>query len=347
MGRKLRLLIGVAVGAIAVLWFVHDVDWAELGATLASVKLGWVLAAAVIILCESLVRAVRWTVLLRPLGTAASTSDLFAATVIGAAMNTLLPLRAGDVAKALVASRRTGHPLPVVAATWVMERVYDILGMSSVLALMVIVLPNGGQAEGELVYNLKLYGGIAGFGALAAMAVFFGLATRPYSARAAFARIVSIAPRPVADRFLMLFDGFVAGLGNSRDLRGLLQAGALSIGLWVSLAGAIWCLFQAFGMGLPFGAACFTGVAVALSVVLPQAPGFIGVFHVAMAKTMLLWGQADASAQGFAIVFWAVSFLPVTAVGLVATWREGLSVGAIQRGAVGALPEPGLESARL
>ena len=340
MGRRIRLLLGILVGALAVLWFVHDVDWAALGATLGAVKLGWVLAAAIIILCESLVRAVRWTVLLRPLGTRAQTADLFAATVIGAAMNTLLPLRAGDVAKALVASRRTGQPLAAVAATWVMERVYDILGMSSVLALMVLVLPNGGAAEGDLVHNLKLYGGVAGFGALSAMAVFFGLATRPTSARAAFARIVSIAPRPVADRFLMLFDGFVAGLGNTRDFRGLLQAGALSVGLWVSLAGAIWCLFRAFDMGLPFGAACFTGVAVALSVVLPQAPGFIGVFHVAMSKTMLLWGQPSSSAQGFAIVFWAVSFLPVTAVGLVATWREGLSVGAIQRGAVGALPEP-------
>lgn len=345
MGRKLRLLIGIAVGLIAVAWFAHDVDWADLSATLGRVRLGWVAAAALIILCESVIRAVRWTVLLRPLGTRANVTDLFSATVIGAAMNTLLPLRAGDVAKALVASRRTGYPLSAVAATWVMERVYDILGMSSVLALMVIVLPAGAAAEGELVYNLKLYGGFFGFGALAAMAVFFALATRPTAARGGFERIVSIAPRPIADRFLMLFDGFVAGLGNSRDLRGLAQAGALSVGLWVSLAGAIWCLFRAFDMALPFGAACFTGVAVALSVVLPQAPGFIGVFHVAMEKTMLLWGQPAASAQGFAIVFWAVSFLPVTAVGLIATWREGLSVSALQRGAVSSRPEPGLESA--
>ncbi len=66
------------------------------------------------------------------------------------------------------------------------------------------------------------------------------------------------------------------------------------------------------------------GASIALTVALPQAPGFIGVFHVAMEKTMLLWGQADANAQGFAIVFWAVSFLPVTIVGVVAIWREGL-----------------------
>lgn len=340
MGRNVRLFVGIAIGAVAVAWFVRGVDWGELGQTLARVRVGWVLAAAAIILAESLIRALRWAVLLRPLGTSARVPDLFSATVIGAAMNTLLPLRAGEVAKALVAARRTGHPLPAVVATWVMERVYDILGMVSVLVLMVLVLPPGASAEGELVANLKLYGGIAGFAALSAMIVFFSLATRPHAARSVFARIVSIAPRPVAERFLHLFDGFVSGLGNSRDRRGLWEAGALTIGLWVSLAGAIWCLFKAFGMALPFGAACFTGVAVALSVVLPQAPGFIGVFHVAMEKTMLLWGQPAASAQGFAIVFWAVSFLPVTLVGLFATWREGLSVSELQRASPESLPDP-------
>ena len=67
-------------------------------------------------------------------------------------------------------------------------------------------------------------------------------------------------------------------------------------------------------------------MAIALTVALPQAPGFMGVFHVAMEKTMLLWGETSAEAQGFAIVFWAVSFLPVTCVGIIALWNEGLAL---------------------
>ena len=88
-------------------------------------------------------------------------------------------------------------------------------------------------------------------------------------------------------------------------------------------------LFEAFDMTMshPFGAACFTGVAIcALTVALPQAPGFVGVFHVAMQKTMILWGQGDADANGFAIVFWAVSFLPVTTVGLWRLYKEGIQL---------------------
>ncbi len=329
------LLIGLLVSGTALTWFLWGVDWPALAAELTDVHLPWVGLSALILLGEFGIRALRWQVLLRPLGTRARVGDLFAAQVIGAAANILLPLRAGEVAKPLVAARRTGHPLAAVVATAVMERVYDLLGMVFVLVLMVLVLPDGDASlpdtERQLVVNLKLYGSLFGLAATVAMATFFLLATQKSVARTTFARIVSIAPPPVRDRFLGLFDGFVAGLGNSRDPRGLLQAGLLSVAMWVNGAVAIFLLFQAFDMALPFGAACFTGVAIALTVALPQAPGFVGVFHVAIEKTLLLWGQSATPAKGFAIVFWAVSFLPVLIVGLSAMWREGLSLRGLGR----------------
>jgi glycosyltransferase 2 family protein len=328
----MRAIVAIVISAAAAIWFAWGIDWPELAATLAAVKVGWVLLAAAILSGEFVIRALRWQVLLRPLGTPARFGDLFAATVIGAAANIFFPLRAGEIAKPVVASRRTGHPFMAVVATSVMERVYDLLGMVSILLLMGLVLPTDHGAEGELVSNLKLYGSLLGGIAILLMGVFFALATAERSARAIFARIVSISPPPVRDRFLDLFDGFVAGLANARDRHGLWQAALLSIWLWFDGALAIWCLFQAFGFVLPFGAACFVGVAIALAVVLPQAPGFIGVFHVAMEKTMVLWGQPVMPAKGFAIVFWAVSFLPVAAIGLAALWREGIDMSNLRAG---------------
>lgn len=325
--RRLAAAVAISGGALA--WFLSGVEWGPLGRSLGGIRVGWVLLAAVMLLLEFVLRSVRWAVLLRPLGTAARVSDLFAAQVIGAAANTLLPFRAGEVAKPLVAARRTGHSLVAVVATAVMERVYDLLGLVSVLLVMVLVLPEdpSSSAEGaQLVSNLKLYGGAFGVVALACMAVFFALATQKKAARHLFAAIVSVAPGPVQRLFLGLFDGFVEGLGNARDPRGLAQAGFLSVAMWLNGAVAIQFLFFAFDMDLPFGAACFTAVAIALTVAVPQLPGYLGVFHVAMEKTMLLWGQDAAAAQGFAIVFWAVSFLPVTCVGVLATWREGLNL---------------------
>ncbi len=331
--RHVGAALGFLVSGVALALFARGVAWGELAGTLAGVDLRWVAAAATVLLLEFVLRAVRWKVLLRPLGASARARDLWAAQVIGAAANTLFPLRAGEIAKPLVATRRTGHPLAAVVATAVMERVYDLFGLVTVLVVMVLVLPEEPETSTDLVRNLKLYGGLFGLSALLAMGVFFALATRESAARGVFAKIVAVAPGPVRDRFLGLFDGFVAGLGNTRDVRGLLQAGLLSVWMWLDGALAIWCLFEAFGMTLPFGAACFTAVAIALTVALPQAPGFLGVFHVAMQQTMLLWGQEQAQADGFAIVFWAVSFVPVTLVGVIAMWREGLDWSTLRAGA--------------
>ena len=100
--------------------------------------------------------------------------------------------------------------------------------------------------------------------------------------------------------------------------------------LWFNGSFAIFLLFKAFSLDLPYAAACFTTVAIALTVLLPQAPGFFGVFHVAIEKTLVLWQVPEASAEAFAIVFWAVSFVPVTALGLLAIWREGISLGSLR-----------------
>ena len=105
----------------------------------------------------------------------------------------------------------------------------------------------------------------------------------------------------------------------------------LSLLLWTNGALAVQALFWAFDIDLPFGAACFTAVAIALAVVLPQAPGFVGVFHMAIEKTMVLWGLDVTNSKAFAIIFWAVSFLPVTALGLAAIWNEGLSLSGLAK----------------
>ena len=321
----IRITAACFLSAIGVWWFTHDVMWADIWAVSREAQIGWIAVAAIALLAEFLIRAHRWKVLLRPLGHNVRLTDLWSATVIGAAVNTLLPLRAGELAKPMVAARRTGHKLSTLFATNVMERVFDLLGMVSILVMMVVALP-GNPGDSELVANLHRYGSAIGTVAVIAMATFFVLATRRTAARHIFAKILRLAPPPLRAPFLNLFDGFVAGLGSAQSRSALLQAGLLSVAMWLNGAVAIWCLFKAFGFSLPFAAACFTGVAIALTVALPQAPGFIGVFHVAIEKTMVLWGVPDAESKSFALVFWGVSFIPVTLVGLIAMWREGLSM---------------------
>ena len=332
-----KIVVGIIIGLACLFWFTKDLDWPALGQQLSLLKHQWVILSVCLLLLEFVLRAFRWKILLRPLekiDNPVRIMDLFIAQVIGGTLNTILPLRLGEIAKPTIAARRTKLPFWSVTATAVMERVYDLFGMVSVLIIMVLFLQPDLEVPAEeqiLIQNLQLYGGIFGFIALVAMGLFFTLASQKVDSRHIFEKIVSIAPTPIQRFFLGLFDGFVEGLGNTRDIKGIWQAALLSIIMWLNGALAIFSLFQAFSLPLPFGAACFVSVAIALTVALPQAPGFIGVFHIAIEKTMLLWGQDLIAAQGFALVFWFVSFLPVSMIGIVLFAREDISLSELRK----------------
>jgi len=320
---------GIILSVVLTVYFVAPIEWGDLAAEFRKTRLGFVALAVAMLLCEFVMRAVRWKLLLRRIAPDARVSDLFSATVIGAAANSLLPARAGELAKPLVAAHKVGVPFSSVIATAVLERVFDLLGLVTVLLAMSLTLPDsvGVSAEdAELVGNLKKYGTLGAAAALAGLGTFLALTLQGRAARGIFERLLTPAPPPVRRRFLGLFDGFVDGLASVRDPGAVAGAALISLLIWFNGAGAIFVLFKAFSLPLPFGAACFTTVAIAVAVVLPQAPGFLGVFPVAIEKTLMLWSIDPTPAKAFAIVFWAVSFVPVTVVGLAALWREGLSL---------------------
>lgn len=324
--RWWKLAPGIVVSLSFTAWFLLSAHWGEIGSALAGVRLEWVAASAVVLFSEFVIRSLRWKVLLSELAPKARLWRLFVATVIGMSLNVVLPFRAGDFARPVLGNRETGVPILALATVAVIERVFDILGLLFIFLVMLAILPADATAQGDLVYRLKMLGAFFGAGGLIGLGTFLGLAARREAARGLWARLVGLAPAPVANKLLMLFDGFVEGLSVVRSTRRLVGSALLSMLHWANGAIAIWLLFRAFDLGLPLAAACFTQVAIALAAALPQAPGFFGVFHKAAEMTLVLWGQASGASQAYAVLFWAVSFLPVTSVGALLFWREGIDL---------------------
>jgi len=341
--RLLRLLPGLAVSGAFILWFLTNAHWAEVREALAGVRLGWVALSVLVLFTEFLIRAARWKVLLWDIAPKARYSRLFVATTICMALNVVFPFRAGDFARPWLGSRETGTSMLPLATVAVIERVFDILGLLSVFLLMLAVLPANAEAHGELVYNLKFYGSLAGVAGVVGLSTFLVFAANEDRAGQLFARIVGAmpVPAPLRRKVMGLYLGFVGGLSSVRSSGALVRAGLLSVLHWFNGSLSIFALMHAFGMQMPFASACFTTVAIALTVALPQAPGFVGPFQVAIEKTLVLWGQDPGPAQAFAMVFWGVSFLPVATVGALFWWREGLTTEVLRRQLSGAAEASG------
>lgn len=323
----IRLLIGLILGISLLSWFLLRIEWPVFAKAMSGVKTNIVLLAAGILLFEFLLRTVRWKILLKPIDPNANFWDLLSATLIGAATNTLLPARAGDLAKPLVAHRKTKIPLAPIITTAIVERVFDLIGLLFVFLVMLAMLPNIEGPEGILVNNLKKYGTLMGGAGFIGLTIIL-IAARNRGFVFFFTnKIVNYFPKKLQEKVSPILKGFIDGLASMESIKEVLVILSVTMLLWLNGAVSIWVLFKAFQLTLPFGAAAFTAVAIALTVALPQAPGFVGVFHVAIQKTLELWGMDPSPSAGFAIVFWGISFVPVTLLGLIALWREGISIG--------------------
>lgn len=324
----LRLLPGVVVSLGFTVWFLVRARWHEVGAALAGLDLRFVALSGAVLFSEFAIRALRWQILLRPLAPRARFSRLFVATLIGMGLNVVLPFRMGDVARPWLGNRETGVGVLPLVTIAVIERVFDLVGLLFVFLLMLALLPV--DADVAVVGPIRRYGALFGLVAAGGLVAFLALAAREGDGRRLVERLAGFLPGPVRDRVRGLYDGLARGLHSVRSPRALAEALAWSFALWLNGSLAIYFLFFAFGIVLPFSAACFTNVGLALSVALPQAPGFFGVFHTAVETTLRLWGLDPAPAQAYAIALWATSFVPLATIAAVLWFREGLKWEALR-----------------
>jgi uncharacterized membrane protein YbhN (UPF0104 family) len=130
-----------------------------------------------------------------------------------------------------------------------------------------------------------------------------------------------------------LYRAFLTGLESLKRGRHLLSITLYSIILWIVTALGIYFLFPAFSLPLDFFSAILVMVVVAVVVMLPSSPGFVGTFHLASSETLILLGVTTHIAKTFAIVHHAACIVPVVLLGLFYLSKEHISFKEIRASA--------------
>lgn len=275
------------------------------------------------------VRAIRWRYLFPP---ASRPPALVAAMMIGYMVNNVLPLRAGEVARVYVVARRWGHFWTTVA-TVVVERVLDGLAVVLILGVLVLVVPVPGYLRWGAAIMLAV--NVAGIGVLV------GFAAAPGASRAVLRWLTRRWPR-VQSSALAIFERFLRGLEGVRTPAHSVPLLLWTVVVWVVPAFAAWTMLQAMTLSLPFPpsipslhrawiASWVVLAFVGVSVSLPSAPGFVGVFHAAAVLALGIFGVPRAEGLGYALLLHAVQYVPVTLVGWLFLLREHMTLAEATR----------------
>ncbi len=306
--RSLRAWVGIFISLVCLAAIFFFIDPAQIWQALLTARYDYLALSGVAFIVFMLLRAVRWRFMLR---NQVAYGQVFHVQNIGYMLTNLLPLRIGDVARAVL----IGNVPPVTIAqgvsTMVVERVLDLLFMAALLPLTLAqfeTVPAG-------IRTIALNAGIIAI--LATFLLILAANQRPRASRLAHAILQRIRFLS-ADVWSRRIDDLLGGLQSLSRWRDALLLLGLSILVWMPVIAAYYWGLLAAHLLPTWAMAGFVVCAAALSIAAPSSPGQVGVYHagVIAALTQVL-AQPEAQSASFAFLYHAMTFVLNLLLGII------------------------------
>ena len=315
--RRLLLIVGSILVSGFFLWYIlRDFPLADIWARIQQADAGLILISLALAMFGLWLRAVRWQAMLDnnpiPLRTA---SYIMGITFI---MN-LLPLRAGEVARSVLA-RRYGVPIVTAATSILLERLVDVL---MVVVLLAIALTQAPSIPPEMAQVATLFGVVA----VAGFIVLIVLARSPEQAFAGLQRVERLIPALKRLPLEATFRNVLSGLAPLTHVQGLVKIFGWSIAGWSVSIISLLPLFSALKIeGINILLCAVIAVCMAsFSIAIPVSVAGLGLFEAAVLGAGQLAGLDREQALSLGFLFHGVSVADYVIWGIIGFFGLGLS----------------------
>jgi uncharacterized protein (TIRG00374 family) len=275
----------------------------------------WILLSMVLSILSHWSRAIRWKILLEPLGHHPKSLNTFFAVMIGYLANFALP-RLGEVSRCGVLTKYEKIPFTVSFGTVITERIIDVVCLLLIFILTILL-------EFNHIYAL-VYAKI-----ISPLSFKFELMLLNkillFSIGAAFALIVFILYRyrqvvnaKLFGKFSGLLKGFFEGIKSVKHIKRPWAFLLHTLFIWALYCGILYVCFYSFSelSQLNFGAAL--SVLIFGSVGIIFVPGGTGVYQALVTEVLVVsYFISFATAFAFSWIVWTSSLLVILVLGLL------------------------------
>lgn len=303
--------LGLGIGLI---WYsskdLSEAQIRDLKASFSETRILFILPVLFALLLAHYFRALRWRLLMEPLGYLPTRTNTYLVVLIGYLFNLLVP-RLGEVMKCTMLAKYEKIPADKLVGTIVAERAVDMVCLMLVTFLMFItqfdllgetmLAALGRVIKGMSILKISLVvAGIAGF-----LLIFRWMLNR-------FTRF----------RFFRglrkIWIGIWRGLSSITRLkeRGWFLFHTLAI--WFLYLLSIWLGFKAFPAVQTLGLNASVAILVFGSLGMIATQGGIGAYQFAVEKTLMLYGITTVTGLAFGWVLWGAQTAIVLLAGMIA-----------------------------
>lgn len=309
---RINRLVGIGVSLAFIAVLARELDVSALSASLARARVLPLCLGAAALLGSYAVQAARFR---RILSRALPFGVSFRVLMMSYFANSVLPLRAGDVLRAVLTRRALGGDGGSAVTSVVVDRLFDVVGLLS-YGLLVF-----GWVELPVELRASLFVSFGG-AAVAVMALF--VAGR-YEDRALprLERRLARSKRRSSRAFFAALKQALHAAAFVADLRRFTVAVVFTWVQWGLVAVSMHACFASLDLGLPWYAAVFFTVATNLGTALPSAPASVGVFHGVGVVALAAFSVDKEPALAVAIVTHALMTGMQWVLGGLSALREG------------------------
>ena len=319
--RWFQLALSFGISGLCLYLALRGEDWGAIRESLAGVNYSYIPAMIVLGVYGLFVRTQRWRLLLaESVNRSIDIGPVFSANAIGFMLNMVLPLRAGEVARPVLLSRKTDIPLATVLATVVVERLLDLVALVAMSIWVVGVLDAPDHVREPIRFAALLL--------VVAIITLFVISSQRELLLPKIDALWRILPAGIADKIIHVEHEIIDSIASIGNARVLFQAVLWSFYVWFIIVISFAIGFPLTGIEVPFLSAGTTvTTVVAFAVAAPSAPGFVGVFEGACKVALAdMHGVPGPSAVAYSIAVHAIQFVTQVGIGVVWLVREGLSL---------------------
>ncbi|MBI4874796.1 MAG: flippase-like domain-containing protein [Acidobacteria bacterium] len=327
----LTVLFTLVLCLVAFRWRDTGFQWTAFTATFLRLRWQWVALACVLGLATYVGRALRWGVMLKPMAPQARLWNLIQATAIGFTAVVLLG-RPGELVRPYLIATKEKVSLSSQMATWVLERILDLLTVLLVfgLALTQVQVQEVGPRLG---WVLQVGGQVVAVSCTICVIVIFIFRRHSDAIRRRLLEGLAFLSAPRQEKADRLITAFLDGLRATRGDASLLLLFAYSALEWVLIAACYVCLFRAFPETAGLGwndALVFMGFVSFGSIV--QIPGIGGGMQIVTVVVLTeLFHLPLELATSMALLTWIITFVVIIPPGVLLALHEGFSWKRLRR----------------
>jgi len=312
----LKYCLFLGLGVFLVWWSIHKMDdknWADCKAALQSARYILFLPVFFIVSASHFSRAMRWKILMKPMGYNPRLLNTFFAVMVGYLANLAIP-RLGEVLKCTILGKYEKVPADKLVGTILIERVVDLICLVIIFIIALITQAGiiGEYASSTLKENF--FSGSVGAIAIKLLLTITSVIAIYYIFKYIF-RIFS--QYLVIKKLKEVFIGVRTGISSIKKLQNKWAFILHSLFIWCCyVVGTYLGFFATIGTDhLPF-AAVFPVLAFA-SVGMIITPGGIGTYPRFIMQVMLLYNIEEGLGYANGTLQWVAQFAIILVVGFI------------------------------